>query len=131
MPTIKRPPKAEIQEAYKSATSVQACADSYGVSFSTLYKWLRHYKIPTSRIGGENSWNCKLTDEDCRLLMQLRGSMTAEEAGEKFECSYRTVIDIWNGHTRKMATAFVNYDETPVDPNTWTKRCPESGRYVA
>jgi DNA invertase Pin-like site-specific DNA recombinase len=50
---------------------------------------------------GECHHNAKLTDDDCRLIRELRDEgLTYKEIAEKFECSLWTVRDIVKEWTR-------------------------------
>lgn len=84
----------DIVKVYQEAESVREAMDIMGIkAHSWFYEKLR-------RAGGEAKRRPYTSDEDVKLLRQLKGSITAEEAAKKFDMSASGVRGIWNYHRR-------------------------------
>ncbi len=90
----KRPSKQQLAEAIAAHRTLQDVADHYGVSYDTLWKWRRHYRLTTD-VRGARHWNAVLEEADIPLIRKLHEEgMSAETIADKFGVHPRTIYCI-------------------------------------
>lgn len=122
MAESKRPSKTRLQVAIRECESQLQVAERFDASKSAVHRWCRHYSLKPQWNRGTRNSSAVLTEDDVRLIWQLKGHVTLQACADKFDVSISAIHAIWQRRAWTHVTDFMPDAgvEVPVTANLYS-----------